>query len=109
MSYVTLDMAKAHLAVIHADDDTLIQQCLDAAEAHCAAIMNRESIADVQPTGKDWLATPPNVVPKPVVQAILMYCAEFYEQRNVGVTGTIYTRMPTADALLHFQRLALGF
>jgi hypothetical protein len=101
-------LTKAHLAVIHSDDDTYIQQCLDAAEAHCAAIMNRTAIADAQPAGSEWLATPDDVVPKPVVQAILAYCAEFYEHRTAGVTGTIYTRMPAADALLHFQRLGLG-
>ena len=108
MSYVSLVDAKAHLAVIHADDDALIQQCLDAAEAHCCALMNRTAIVDVQPVGQEWLATPDDVVPKTVVQGILLYCAELYENRSVGITGTIYSRIPTADALLHMQRRALG-
>ena len=108
MSYVPLVDAKAHLAVIHADDDAYIQQCIDAAEAHCASLMNRTAIVDVQPADQDWYATPGNIVPKPVVQAVLLYVGEFYENRSVGITGTIYSRIPTADALLSMQRRCLG-
>lgn len=107
MSYVTLELAKQHLAMMHDDDDVLIQQCIDAAESQCASIMNRDEIADMQPSEIPW-ETPSGDVPPSVVQAVLLYMAEFYEQRTVGVVGTIYTEIKTANALLHFHRVFLG-
>ena len=107
MSYVTLEVAKSHLAVVLPDDDSLIQQCVDAAESHCASLMNRPEISDTQPVATPWVS-PDGKVPKAVVQAVLLYTAEFYEVRGVSVIGLSVTRSPTADALLHFHRVGLG-
>lgn len=107
MSYVSLEVAKAHLAVVLPDDDTLIQQCVDAAESHCASFMNRTEISDTQPPETPW-SSPDGNVPKAVVQAVLLYTAEFYEVRGVSVIGLSVTRSPTADTLLHFHRVGLG-
>lgn len=107
MSYVTLLVAKAHLAIVLSDDDALIQQCLDASESHCASLMNRAEISDTQPVATPWVS-PGGTVPKAVVQAVLLYMAEFYENRAVSVIGLSVTRCPAADALLHFHRVGLG-
>jgi hypothetical protein len=115
MSYVDLSLAKAHLAMVQDDDDILIQQCLDAAEAHAASLMNRPGITDAQEHpwsspgyGSSESSNSGSVVPPSVIQGILMYAADFYENRTANITGTIVARVPTADALLHMHRVGLG-
>ena len=114
MSYVTLAEAKAHLVVIHSDDDTLIQQCLDAAEAYAADYMGRAAIADAQHCpwrgGNDCTSSSesePQTVPASVVQAILMVCADLYENRRSTYAGQA-TENPIAKQMLHFHRVGLG-
>ena len=115
MSYTALSLFKSHLGLIHSDDDTLDQQCLDAAEFHCAALMGRRRISDIQDV--PWIVSDDSIssdmsdgsatVPATVIQAILMYGADFYENRQMASPGSFY-RNPAADALLHFQRIGLG-
>lgn len=115
MAYVPLADAKAYLAVIGDDDDAVIAQCLDAAEFHCAALMGRRSISDIQAV--PWIVSDDSlssdsgdgsaVVPPSVVMAVLMYCADFYENRGVSMTAAL-SRNPAADSLLHMHRIGLG-
>lgn len=129
MSYVTLEQAKAHLLVIHDFDDALIQDCIDAAESYAATYMNRPAIEDNplnpwktnQGTIADWAAPlhcrpadpvvssePNNPVPMSVVQAVKLILADYYENRTVGVQGTIFTQNPAAENLLNQQRIGWG-
>ena len=115
MSYVTLEQAKAHLLVIHDADDALIQQNIDAAEAYAANYMNRQAIADkpVYPWRKLWtvgqvLSETPDPVPKSVVQAVSLLTSDFYENRTVGIVGTIFTTNPSAENLLWQYRVGMG-
>jgi hypothetical protein len=112
MSYVTLSLAKSHLAVIGSADDTLIQQCLDAAESYCASYMGRNAISDIHDC--PWIVfndcnsysaseSEVTTVPAAVVQAVLIYTAEFYENRTLATQG-----VPLANALLHMHRVGLG-
>lgn len=132
MSYVSLELAKAHLLVIHDSDDALIQQNIDAAEAYAANYMNRPEIADnpVNPWRRNqgsicqWKqplkavpcvcsedvvssSEPNDPVPASVVQAILLILADYYENRTAGVT-TSFTVNPAADNLLWQQRVGMG-
>ena len=115
MSYVQLADVKEHLAVVHTDDDTLIQAMIDAAESYAASYMGRENIDDSQYSG--WIGGNDNVssseanpqtVPPTVVQAVKMLVWEFYENRGQFVTGTIVQENPTVQRLLHFHRVGLG-
>lgn len=120
MSYVSLAEAKKHLEVFHNSDDALIQINIDAAESYAASFMNRRAITDEQEC--PWLVAdgcvcevssepssePGSVVPAAVKQAILLLVGEYFENRTQGVTGTIYTKLPAAEALLHFHRVGLG-
>lgn len=131
MSYVTVEQAKMHLLVIHDADDELIQQNIDAAEMYAANYMNRPDIADdpVNPWRRnqgslaDWLrpvndcrpyqpaavsSEEPDPVPKSVVQAVLLLTSDFYENRTVGVVGTIFTDNPAAHNLLWPHRVGMG-
>jgi hypothetical protein len=135
MSYVTLAQAKAHLLVIHDHDDVLIQECIDAAESYAATFMNRPAIEDNplnpwksnQGTIAQWSAPlqcrhypqrycesetvssePFDPVPKSVVQAVKLLLADYYENRTVGVQGTIFTQNPAAENLLWQQRIGHG-
>lgn len=115
MSYVTLAEAKAHLAVIHSDDDAVIQQCLDAAEDYAAAYMGRAAIADAQHCpwrgGNDCTSSSesePQTVPPAVVQAILMLCAGYYEDRAATLDAA-KPENPAVARMLHFHRVGLGF
>lgn len=110
MSYVDLALAKKHLAQPHDDDDDLIQQCIDAAEAYAADFMGRASIDDV--IDPPWLpATEPDstqTVPATVIQAVLILVGEYYENRQQGYVGASVSISPTVESLLHFQRIGLG-
>lgn len=110
MSYVDLSLAKSHLAVYHNEDDEYIQQCIDSAEDYALSYMGRAELADV--IDPPWLpATEPDsnqTVPRSVVQAILILVGGYYENRQNQFVGTIVTSSPTADNLLHFQRIGLG-
>lgn len=130
MSYVTIDQAKAHLLVIHDFDDALIQDCIDAAESYAATYMNRPAIEDNplnpwktnQGTIADWArplhdcrpfdpvvsSEPYNPVPMSVVQAVKLIIADYYENRTVGVQGTIFTMNPAAGHVLDQQRIGWG-
>lgn len=137
MSYVQIDLARAQLAVIHNADDVLIQQCIDAAEGYACNFMNRDAIVDdparrwkrkprvttenachcrmyypyicnctpVEPVATTTDDSDP--VPREVVQAILLYTADYYEHRTAGSNGNVF-KNPAAEALLHFYRLDIG-
>jgi hypothetical protein len=112
MSYVTLEKARKHLEVIHSADDELIQDCIDAAEDYAAQYMGRDGIYD----GQDWRrldaesesSSDPETVPASVVRAILFLTADYYEHRTQTVVGTITSKIPSAEHMLHFYRIGLG-
>lgn len=115
MSYVTLEQAKAHLAVVHSDDDVLIQDLIDAAESYAASYMGRENIDGSQYAG--WIGgndnvssseAAPQAVPPAVVQAIKILVFEYYENRGQFVVGASVAENPTVARLLHFHRVGLG-
>lgn len=104
MSVVTLSQAKAHLEVIGDDQDDKIQGYIDAAERYAEQFMGRELGPWEEPDSSS--SEPP--VPADVVQAILLLVADFYEHREAAFVGTIYTRNPAAESLMHFHRKGLG-
>ena len=87
MSVITLDDAKAHLRVTIPDDDTLISDQIDAAEALIAEYVATES-------GSDLETTYPNGVPEPLKQAIKLLVAHFYENREATVIGNTPNVLP---------------
>ena len=112
MSYVTLSQAKEHLGVIHAADDDQIQLCIDAAESFAAEFMGRDGIYP----GQHWRDTGEETseassegqdVPVSVVMAILFLAADFYEHRTQTVSGSM-SKLPAAEAMMHFYRTGLG-
>lgn len=115
MSYLTLMEAKAHLAVVHDEDDELIQACVDAAESYAASIMGRAAITDLQECpwigGNDCCSSseqPIATVPAAVLQAIKILVFEFYENRGQFAVGASLAENPTVIRLLHFHRVGLG-
>lgn len=135
MSYVSLELAKKHLLVIHDSDDDLIQQNIDAAEVYAADYMNRQRIEDnpvntwVRNSGTvaEWKlpldrfdyyrcvssepavsSEPYDPVPPSVVQAILLLVGDYYENRTAGIVGTIHADNPAVINLLNFHRIGLG-
>jgi len=98
---IGLDEAKRHLHMTHDLDDETIVECILAAEAYAEQFMER---ALVPWDEEDTNSMPPD----DVRQAIKMLMAEYYEQRTKGVVGTIYTKLPHVDDMLHFHRKNLG-
>lgn len=133
MSYVKIDLARQQLVIMHNADDSLIQQCIDAAEGYACQFMNREAIVD--DPERRWKRKPratteskscawrcdhcddpvPAVtttddsdpVPPEVIQGVLLYAADFYEHRTAGSNTNVF-KNPSAEALLHFYRLDIG-
>lgn len=76
MSIVDLTAAKAHLKIMHADDDAEIQVFLDAAETVIAKYLRCDLVADF-----------PDGLPEPIQVAALCLVGRFYEDRAVFEEG----------------------
>ena len=98
MSIVTLAEAKLHLRVDGADEDTLIQTYLDAAESAAAQYLNRalyETSVGTDTTGL--------VMTKDVKVAVLLQVGALYADRED------MTEMPTGSrVLLNPYRIEMG-
>ena len=98
MSIVTLAEAKAQLRVDGAEEDTLIQSYIDAAESAAAQYLNRalyETSAGTDTTGL--------VMTKDVKVAVLLQVGAFYADREDLV------EMPTGSrVLLNPYRIEMG-
>ena len=98
MSIVTLAEAKLHLRVDGADEDTLIQTYLDAAESAAAQYLNRALYASDVGTDATGL-----VMTKDVKVAVLLQVGAFYADREDLV------EMPTGSrVLLNPYRIEMG-
>lgn len=106
MSIVTLERAKAHVAVTHNLDDELIQHYIEAAEDYAAKYLGR-SLDELL---EELYSEPPSepVLPPAVEQAVLLLVGDYYALREAQVTGTILVQNPAAESLLHFYRVGLG-
>lgn len=107
MSWVTVAQAREHLEVIGTDQDAKIQRFIDAAEGYAQQYMGRPLQPWESPdsNSSSSVAVAP---PEDVRVAILMLVADYFENRTVGVTGTIYSENPAAEKMLHFHRKGLG-
>ena len=98
MSIVTLAEAKLHLRVDGAEEDTLIQSYIDAAESAAQQYLNRalyETSAGTDTTGL--------VMTKDVKVAVLLQVGAFYADREDLV------EMPTGSrVLLNPYRIEMG-
>ena len=98
MSIVTLAEAKLHLRVDGAEEDTLIQSYIDAAEAAAAQYLNRALYASDVGTDTTGL-----VMTKDVKVAVLLQVGAFYADREDLV------EMPTGSrVLLNPYRIEMG-
>lgn len=116
MSYIKLQTAKDWMLVMHDQDDGVVSSCVEAAERWAADYMNRPGIFDDQ----DWRPAVvaddcesesepvPQTVPQSVVVAILLMATDYYTQRVQTVVGTITSKQPAAEHMLHMYRKGLG-
>ncbi|WP_447590152.1 head-tail connector protein [Aquipseudomonas campi] len=101
MPMPTLADLKIHLRIRHGLDDDDLQMKLDAAIDNASQFINRPI---------PWEDAEGEVVavPNSVRVAILIIAAELYTNREESVVGTIYTKIPKAENMLHFYRVGLG-
>lgn len=101
MPMPTLADLKAHLRIRHIKEDDDLQMKLDAATDHASQFIGRTI---------PWVDADGVVVdvPNSVRLAILIIAAELYANREEAVVGTIYTKIPKAENMLHFYRVGLG-
>ena len=98
MSITTLAEAKLHLRVDGADEDTLIQTYLDAAEAAAAQYLNRALYASDVGTDATGL-----VMTKDIKVAVLLQVGAFYADREDLVETPTGSRV-----LLNPYRIEMG-
>ena len=96
-----LEDLKRHLRIRHNLDDSDLEEKLAAAIDHASQFINRP-IPWVDEEGE------PVPVPNSVRLAILIIAAELYANREESVVGTIYSKIPKAENMLHFYRVGLG-
>lgn len=103
MAVITLDEIKTHLRLELSDtsqDEELTR--LEAVAVDAAAQFIGRSIPWQDETGADV------AVPESVKQALLIMIAGFDQQREDSVIAASYTKIPTAENMLHFYRVGLG-
>lgn len=103
MAVLTLDEIKAHLRM-ELDDTSrdaellrLEDQALDYASQYTG-----RAIPWLDEFGAEV------AVPASIKGAMLLMIGEFDQVREASVVGTIYSRIPTVENLLHFYRVGLG-
>ncbi|MFK4075208.1 head-tail connector protein [Ectopseudomonas khazarica] len=101
MPMPTLAELKTHLRIRHGLDDSDLQMKLDAAVDTASQFINRP----IPWTDESGTEVP---VPNSVRLAILIIAAELYANREESVVGTIYSKIPKAENMLHFYRVGLG-
>lgn len=102
MSLVTLVEAKEHMNVIGSAQDDYVQQCIDAAESHVEQYLNRSLT-----TWEDDETTSDNNVPPDVRQAIMMLAADYFNNREAAIVGSIHDN-PAVDRILTLHRIGMG-
>lgn len=101
MPIPTVADLKTHLRIRHGHEDDDLQMKLEAAIDYASQFINR-SIPWSDSAGD------PVDVPNSVRLAILIIAAELYANREESVVGTIYSKIPKAENMLHFYRTGLG-
>lgn len=94
MSLVTFDQAKAHLAVDHNEDDTLIQVFVDAAS---------DIVLDYLKKTVEDLPGSPSEVPPTIEAATLLVIGALYENRD-GAENAPQPLSQAVKDLLHRYR-----
>lgn len=109
--YVTLIEAKDFLNVYFSEKDAQIQLMIDAAERHVAEFLNRPLTDPELTTAGD--SPPPDspgaveLLPN-VKMGILYYVGDFWQNREITVTGTIVAKNDMAERILYPYRIELG-
>lgn len=83
MSIVTLAEAKLHCRIDQADEDTLVQIYLDAAETSAAQFLGRAIYADANAQGTDTAGIVMNAAIK---SAVLLMVGHYYANREAVAT-----------------------
>lgn len=101
MPVPTLADLKTHLRIRHGHEDDDLQMKLEAATDYASQFIGRPI---------PWVDDAGEVVDVPggVRLAILIIAAELYANREESVVGTIYSKIPKAENMLHFHRVGLG-
>lgn len=108
MSYINLAEAKSFINVFFDEKDAEIQIMIDAAEDIASEFMNRPLsdlvVEDSPPADSPGAAN----IRAGVKIEILRLVSEFWQNREVNVTGTIIAQNPLHYQNLHFYRIGLG-
>ena len=103
MTVLTLDEIKTQLRM-ELDD---LSRDAELTRLEAAAVANAEQFIGRSIPWTDDLGAPV-AVPESVKQALLIMVAEFDQMREASVVGTIYSKVPTAENMLHFYRVGMG-
>ncbi len=108
---VTIETIKTHLRLpldADSDLDPYLEQLHDAAKDYIEQYLGRElPWVDVDDEDGDSDSSE-EMLPKSVLQALLILIAEYFENREQHVIGASVAEISTVHRLLHFYRSGLG-
>lgn len=109
MSQVTLEEAKSFINVYYTEKDVEIQLLIDAAETHVLNWLNRDDWDGLMDAADSPVDSPASEILNPAIKlGVLIYVADFWQNREISLTGTTIANNPMAERVLHLYRQQLG-
>ncbi|QNX02787.1 phage gp6-like head-tail connector protein [Acinetobacter seifertii] len=100
--YIALDLAKSHLRVLHARDDSYIELLIKAAIKAVNNFINR-SFEDVQ---QKW-GLPPNSLPEDLIFAALLVIGDMYQNRAAQTEAALYVNEACERLMFPYRKMGV--
>lgn len=108
---ISVETIKQHLRLDMDPDSELdveLERLYEVAVDYASNYLGRPIPWEAETEDSSSSSSETMIFPKAVEQAILILIAEYYENREQNVIGTITAELPTVQRLLHFYRVGLG-
>ncbi|EHU1962706.1 phage gp6-like head-tail connector protein [Acinetobacter baumannii] len=96
--YITLDLAKSHLRVLHARDDSYIELLIKAALKAVTNFIDKEFSEIQQPDGS---------LPEDLVFAALLIIGDMYQNRAAQTDAALYVNIACERLMFPYRKMGV--